>query len=55
MVLQELVLVPDSVGADAVKEEGKLSSIGKVNQAPPIHPSQPLVPYPQRLSWAKLF
>jgi len=37
MVLQESVSVPDSAGADAQKEEGKLSSTGKVNPTPPIH------------------
>ena len=31
IVLQELVSVPDSTEADAQKEDGKLSSTGKVN------------------------
>ena len=55
MVLQESVLVPDSVRADVQKEEGKLSSIEKVNPMPPVYSHQPLIPYPQKLAWVKLF
>jgi len=55
IVLQESVLVPDSVGADVQKEEEKLSSIKKVNLITPVYSYQSLVPYPQRLAWAKLF
>jgi len=37
MVLQELVSVPNSAGVDSQKEEGKLSTTGKVNPAPAVH------------------
>jgi len=35
MFLQESVSIPDSIGADVQKEEGKLNSIEKVNPMPP--------------------
>jgi len=46
MVLQKSVSIPDSVGIDSQKEEGKLSSIETVNPTPPVHSYQPPVPYP---------
>ena len=55
MVFQESDLVPDSTGANVQKEEGKLSYIRKVNPVPSVLSYQPLVPYPQRLVWTKLF
>ena len=55
MVLQESVSLPDSTRAYAQREEGKLSSVGKVNSAPLVHFYQPPIPYRQRLGWAKPF
>ena len=55
MVIQETVSVLDPAGTERQKEEGRLSSIGKANPAPLVHPYQPPVSYSQRLAWAKLF
>ena len=55
LVLQETVSVPNSAGTYEQKEEESLSSIRKVSPAPTVHPYQPLVPYPQRVAWAKSF
>ena len=53
MVLQESVSIPDSVGADVQKEDGKLSSIKKANPMPPVYSYQPPVPYSQMLAWLR--
>jgi len=55
MVLQETVSIPNSAGTDEQNEEKSLCSIRKVSPAPPFRPYHPLVPYPQRVAWAKLF
>jgi len=54
MVLQEPASVPNSVGTEWQQKEKKWSPIETVSLAPPIHPCQPPIPYPQRLAWAKL-
>jgi len=50
MVLQETSSVPDFVGTKGEQKERRLSFIETVNLAPPTHPYQPPVPYPQRLA-----
>jgi len=50
MILQEAVVVPDSARTHEQKEEGKLSSNGKIIPPPPVRPYQPPAPYPQRVA-----
>jgi len=54
MVLQEVVLVPDSAGTEGKKREENPSSVGETRPLPPAGTYQPRVPFPQRLVWSKL-
>ena len=54
MVLQGVTIVPISTGIITLKKEGAPNQAEEGHQSPPIRPYQPLVPYPQRLSWTKL-
>jgi len=54
--VQEIVLVPDSIGTIEQKEEDSSNSTEKVSlPSPTVHPYQSLVPYLQRVAWAKLY
>jgi len=54
MVLQEVVLIPDSAGIEWKKKEENLSSVGDPSHTPPAHTYQPPVPFPHRQAWSKL-
>jgi len=54
MVLQEATSTPIPVRTERHKSEGRSIHSEMEGTAPPIHPYQPRVPYPQRLAWTKL-
>jgi len=54
MVLQDAVSAPAPVKADRQQSEGRSTPVEMEDNAPPIRPYQPRVPYPQRLAWTKL-
>ena len=54
MVLQEVAPIPDSAETQGKKKEENLSSARDPSPPPPARTYQPIVPFPQRLSWSKL-
>jgi len=56
MVLQETVAVSDFAGTDKHREKESLSCKGEICYPSKVARShQPLVSFPQRVAWAKLF
>jgi len=51
---QETISVPDSVGTEEQRSEGRSSPTEMEGTAPLVRPYQPRIPYPERLAWTKL-
>jgi len=53
MVLQKVLSVPDPTGTEGIKGKESLSSARKSTLSLLIHSYQPLVSYPQSVTWSK--